>query len=425
MDCEIAVIGAGVAGLTAAGALARAGRNVRCLEASGRVGGRILTIHDPLSPLPVEMGAEFIHGLPPETWSIVAEAGLSTYEHSSHALHIDGGRVLDEKAVGERAEKVLEDLAKSHRRKDESFEDFLARCHARPDIKNWARIHVEGFNAARKERISAMQLKEDSDAAHEIEGDRAFRILNGYDALPLHLLKGIPNHAEVMQLHSAVESIRWKRGEVTIRYRSGFDADIQELRCKRAIVTVPLGVLQAGAIGFDPQPGDILEAARTMEFGQVYRVTFRFRERFWEKDDQFKSAGFFISQVKPFFTWWTTLPAIAPMLTGWCAGPAADALAGADRARVFGEALTCLGKILNRPIPRPCAAWFEDWRENPLFGGAYSYVPAGGMPARDALTRPVEDTLYFAGEATNHAGHGGTVHGAIGSASRAVAQILK
>ena len=424
MDCEIAVIGAGVAGLTAAGTLARAGRGVRCLEASGRVGGRILTIHDPLAPLPVEMGAEFIHGLPPETWSIVEEAGLKTYEHSSRALHIDRGRVLDEKEVGERAEKVLEDLAKSHRRKDESFEDFLARRHATLDIKNWARIYVEGFNAARRERISAKQLKEDSEAAHEIEGDRTFRILNGYDALPLHLLKAIPKYGEVLQLHSTVESIRWKRAEATVRYRSAFESGIEELRCKRVIVTVPLGVLQAGAIGFDPEPGELLEAARRMEFGQVYRVTFLFRERFWEKDERFQSAGFLISQIKPFFTWWTTMPVVAPMLTGWCAGPAADVLAGADRPRVFGEALGCLEKILNRTIPRPRAAWFEDWRENPLFGGAYSYVPAGGMAARDALTRPVEDTLYFAGEATNDAGHGATVHGAIGSASRVVAQIL-
>jgi monoamine oxidase len=65
-DCDVAIVGAGVAGLSAAATLARAGQNVRCLEAKDRVGGRILTIHDPLSPLPIELGAEFVHGRPPE-----------------------------------------------------------------------------------------------------------------------------------------------------------------------------------------------------------------------------------------------------------------------------------------------------------------------------------------------------------------------
>lgn len=77
MECEIGIIGAGAAGLAAASALKAAGKNVICLEASSRVGGRILTIHDPLAPLPIELGAEFVHGLPPETWELIHKAGLT------------------------------------------------------------------------------------------------------------------------------------------------------------------------------------------------------------------------------------------------------------------------------------------------------------------------------------------------------------
>ena len=67
---------------------------------------------------------------------------------------------------------------------------------------------------------------------------------------------------------------------------------------------------------------------------------------------------------------------------------------------------------------------FTTWHADPFSRGAYSYVPAGALSARARLSEPVEDTLYFAGEATDLAGYGGTVHGAIASGRRAAGQIL-
>ena len=424
-DCEILIIGAGAAGLAATVALTRAGKNVCCLEATDRVGGRILTVRDPLSPVPIELGAEFIHGRPPEILDLVSQAGLTVYEHSPHALHLDRGRILEDREVGELADRVLSELAKSAKPKDESFEDFLHRSHQRLDVKNWARVHIEGFNAARQELISATQLKQDSEAAEQIEGDRAFRILNGYDSLPHFLLRSIPNPSTTVQLNSIVERIEWTRGHAAVHFRSALNNEPQILRCKRLIITVSLGVLKSGAIQFEPAPGEVLEAARTLGFGQVFRVTFRFDKPFWEEDERFKSAGFLISQDKPFFTWWTTQPVSSPILTGWSAGSAAEGLRGARRSAVFSEALACLGRILNRKIPGPRAAWFEDWHANQFFLGAYSHVPVDGMAARDVLTEPLDGTLFFAGEATNNMGHGGTVHGAIASGIRAARQVVK
>jgi len=78
-------VGAGVAGLAAAAELARSGQNVLCLEATGKIGGRILTVHDPLSPVPIELGAEFVHGRPMETWDVITQAGLLVYQRDSRA----------------------------------------------------------------------------------------------------------------------------------------------------------------------------------------------------------------------------------------------------------------------------------------------------------------------------------------------------
>jgi monoamine oxidase len=66
----------------------------------------------------------------------------------------------------------------------------------------------------------------------------------------------------------------------------------------------------------------------------------------------------------------------------------------------------------------------HNWQKDPFAGGAYSYIPVGGIDAPSQLARPLGDTLFFAGEATNTEGHQGTVHGAIASGLRAAREIL-
>ncbi len=424
MDCDVCVIGAGVAGLAAAGILKRNGVEVQCLEATDRAGGRILTVHDPLAPVPVELGAEFVHGKPPETWDLIRAAQLTVFEHNPQALHLRNGRVVAEKESGEIADRVLEQMAKSKRRQDESFDQYLSRSRQSSSAKNWARIHIEGFNAARSRLISAASLIQDSEAADKIEGNRSFRILNGYDSLVTHLLQSIPDHQSVVHLNRVVKTVRWRRGSVEVHFESALDAAPATLRCRQLIITVPLGLLQAepsdrGAIRFDPEPAGALRAARQLQFGQVYRVTLRFREPFWEEDEKLKGAGFLISQDKQFFAWWTTHPVISPVLTAWMAGSAAERYQETDHSRIAGAALASLGRILNRTIPKPEAAYFHDWRSDPFFRGAYSYAAVGGIAARNALSAPVEGTLFFAGEATERNGHSATVHGAIATGIRA------
>jgi monoamine oxidase len=422
--CDVVIIGAGVAGLAAAGTLMSVGQNVRCLEATSRVGGRILTVHDPLVPLAIELGAEFLHGRPSELFELIQSAGLTAFEHTGQALHLDSGRILKEKKVGQIADLILSPMAKSARRKDESFEDYLARSRQSADVKAWARVHVEGFNAAHKELISVAALTEDQQAGEEIEGDRIFRILGGYDSIPITLLRSIPDHQSVVHLNSIVERVSWRRGLVDVQYKSALDDREATLRCRHLIVTVPLGILQAtapstGVIQFDPAPTEILKAAGALKFGQAYRVTFRFRGAFWEDDREFKRAGFLISKDPRFFVWWTTYPIVSPLLTGWTAGSAADEIGNSDPQAIAAEALGSLQRILNRKIPPPEASYFHDWHADPFFRGAYSYVPVGALAARNSLTKPVDGTLFFAGEATSINGRGGTVDGALTSGIRA------
>jgi monoamine oxidase len=413
-DADVIVVGAGAAGLAAARDLERAGMRVICLEARERAGGRILTVHDKRSPVPVELGAEFVHGRPSQIWDAARAANLELREISGRMVGVpeDGN---DEGGWGDRVLSDIRRLATEER--DESFLEFVERGNYGAGERRSATGYVEGFNAARKERIGVASLAQDARAADAIDGDSAFRFVAGYDALVAAL------GAQDVRLSSVVEAIEWRRGSARVLVRSA--AGSWALTAERVVVTVPLGVLQAGVIRFDPEPAGILEAARALEFGQAVRVTLLFDRAFWEEKAETRGAGFLFSGEAVFPTWWTTLPVKAPVITGWSAGPKADPLLGKSEAEVVAAAVGAIGRIVGIPAGVTLVeAWMHDWHGDPWARGAYSYVPAGALWARRLLAEAVEGTLYVAGEATDLVGYGGTVHGAIASGQRAAGQIL-
>lgn len=291
---------------------------------------------------------------------------------------------------------------------------------------------MEGFNAARQEKIGIASLARDARAADQIDGDSAFRLVNGYDGVPLHLLRQVTEPLSKLRLNAIVESIAWQPGSASVRVRNALTNQIKTLRCARVVVTVPLGVLQAnpemeGSILFQPEP-KALKAARSLAFGQVLRVVLRFREPFWENNKDISFAGFLLSNEKLFPTWWTTLALHAPIITGWSAGPHADELLGQEPSTIIGKALASLSRITSTTASQVEtlleSAYFHDWHADPFARGAYSYVPAGALPAREMLAQPAAGTLYFAGEAADLEGHSATVHGAIASGRRAARLIL-
>jgi monoamine oxidase len=167
-----------------------------------------------------------------------------------------------------------------------------------------------------------------------------------------------------------------------------------------------------------------LNAAQSLEFGHVVRVTIRFDEAFWEKDAAFRNLSFLLSQQMPFPTWWTPAPISAPVITGWSAGPSADPLIGRTKEEIARRAVECLEHIVNMRAASVCAAFVHDWQADPFSRGAYSYVPVNHFSAREALSQPVANTLFFAGEATDTDGYAAPVHGAIRSGIRAARQII-
>jgi monoamine oxidase len=411
MEYDVAIVGAGAAGLTAARELMGSGLRVCCLEARDRIGGRILTVHD--GPVPVELGAEFVHGRPTEILQVAEESGLALYETGGRPVSLmESGASIHPEEEGDR---VFEDIERcASEEGDETFQEFLDRSNYPARLKRRTTAFVEGFNAARREVIGVASLAQDQKASDRIEGDRTYRFRAGYYALVERLAHGVE-----VRLDAPVEAIEWKPGSATLRLRH------EAVHTRRALVTVPLGVLQYGSIRFEPEPAETLAAARALRFGDAFRVTFLFDRAFWDEFAETQGAGFLFSDEPVFPVWWTGRPAETRLITGWSAGPKADELIGLGRDRVIETALETLSRIVKMPAPAPRGAWFHDWHADPFSRGAYSYVPAGALPARRKLAVPVADTLFFAGEATDLVGYGGTVHGAIASGRRAAQQILR
>jgi monoamine oxidase len=438
---DLIVIGAGMAGLTAARTLAEAGRTVTLLEAAPRIGGRIFTMR--AGSEIIELGAEFIHGKPPELWSLIDEAGLETYESTGPHLSFKDGQIISgraEEAAEDARFAVLEKL-EAWTGPDLTFADYLAQQSFSGDLREGAIGYVEGFNAADHRVIGIAALGMQQAAEDEIEGDRIFRIRSGYDDLPNFLARKFTEAGGTLLLNTLVERVEWSAGEVLVS--ASVAGQPIAHRAAQVIVAVPLGVLQHGTIEFVPMPQAIHQAYR-LRMGRVRRFTLVFGEGFWpvlhastpgeiqqqQSGDARQDAGFTFlfafDRMPP--VWWTPYPAAGNSLTGWVGGPGSDALANFTAAQLGELACETLAKILAVPPESVraelLACYTHDWSRDALAFGAYSYVPAGALDACSKMTIPAEDTLFFAGEHTDTTGHWGTVHAAIRSGLRAAQQAL-
>jgi protoporphyrinogen oxidase len=433
-EYDVIIIGAGVAGLHAGRLLAEAGRRVAIVEARNRIGGRIWTepisLHNSPLPIPIELGAEFVHGLPPETWSLIRQAGLSTFELVGASFRFDGSRLTPANEQQGPAEHALEEMTRWMQQQpsggDLSFAGYLKARAVDPLAARAASNYVEGFNAADQNRISVASLAKQQAAEDAIGAGRLFRLEAGYAAIPNFLAEKFIAAEGTLILEAPVKKIVWQRDAVSVE-TTRLDGDLH-YHANRAVITVPLGVLQAQSIEFVPRPVEVLFHANRLKMGTVLRLTLVFKEKFWDPRLSFLFAP---AESPP--TWWTPVPHEAPLLTAWAGGPKAELLlklitADGDAGALRDRSLSTLAKIFALPqsdIRQMLSSWhMHNWQGDQYARGAYSYVQVGALDAPGKMRIPVEDTLYFAGEHTDIAGHWGTVHAALATGASVADQVM-
>jgi monoamine oxidase len=430
------------------------------VEARDRIGGRVFTIRPPGATLPIELGADFVHGRPSETFALAAEAGLRLYEQTGNSWaardgHLQSDDDADDDVVEagddsnagdvsaifaaihnwQGADRTLQSLL------DERFADERWAA-ARQHIRGYA----EGFDAAEVDRVSIAWLRQTELASAKIDGDRQFRVLDGYDRVVTWLADNLGETVDV-RLRTVAREICWQHGHVDVRLELPDGAPLGEISARRALITLPLATLKrsfddpesAGAIRLLPEPPGKREALAYLEMGPAMKVVLLFNEIFWDALPNARwtnhqlialpRLSFLFSDDPVMATWWTPHPVVAPMLTGWAAGPRAARLATLKNDEIADEAVAALSRALGvsrRDLEMLLVGKFvHNWSIDPYSSGGYSYVCAGGLAAPAALADALEDTLFFAGEATDSRGETGTVHAALQSGYQAAQAIAR
>jgi monoamine oxidase len=427
---DVVIIGAGAAGLAAAAQLARGQCAVLVLEARTHIGGRVLTRTLAGLPFPIELGAEFIHGRGPVTFALAREAGAAVVDTAGARWTLREGR-LTARESGWAELQALMHAVNAMREPDLSIEAYLERYARDPAMQpavTQIRMLAEGFDAADPGQASIRAI------AREWTGDGLgggqYRPAGGYGPLLSHLRGVVEGARGRIELESIVRAVSWHRGAVEVQ---GIRPDGPfRVRARRALITLPLSILKLpegspGAVRFDPPLAAKAAALRGLAFGPVIKVVLQFRSAFWEvlEEGAFADAGFLFAADAPFRTTWTSLPYRVPLLTSWVGGPRAARLATTCRD-VPGAAVESVQRLFgaSADVQRELiAAHLHDWQADPFSRGAYSYVAVGGLEAPAELAVPMDDTLYFAGEAT-HAEETGTVEGALQSGQRAARLML-
>jgi monoamine oxidase len=376
------------------------------------------------------------------TWKLVREANLTAFDlpfdhrcrHKGHLAHLPD--------IANELGKVMGGLAHLGRR-DMSFAQYLRDRHSSPDLRDARRFainFVEGFDAADPERISAKSLAEEQQGIGDVGEETQFRILGGYGPLIEYLRKSLDLKRVEIRLQTTATEVSWRRSNVEIR-----TGDVNRptiFRAPRVLITLPVGILQIppekiGSLHFKPDIPQKRRAAMQLGSGPIVKAVLKFREAFWEdkavarsarSDPGLRDAVFLHHPDAPFPTWWTARPLHLPILTAWAGGPKALALAGLSKQALKQTAIESLAELFGQRASRLSSLLerfhAHDWASDPMSRGAYSYVTVGGSRARGLLSKPIEGTLFFAGEATDTSGQASTVAGALASGQRAAEELL-
>jgi monoamine oxidase len=397
---EVIVVGAGAAGLGCAERLSRQGVDFLMLEARDRVGGRVYSITE--EQLPIELGAEFVHGLPKKIIALLEGFKIPFYEVSDEHLYFKGKKLIPLNDFWERMEKIMSSLK---RKSDHSICEFIKRKKLSPDDRKLFLSFIEGFHAADTNVLGEEGL---SDTNQNGE-DGIFRLTTGYSTIFTRIAE---TFAKRLHLCTELKKIDWERGRVQLTCNQGPSQTQKIYECKKVVLTLPIGVLKSTAIQWNKKPAELDAALGGVHMGHVQRIVFRFRNRFWEEQTSFMHTG----DDQYFPTWWSLRPMHSKYLVAWQGGPKALEMANWPVEERINSALMTLAKLTRQPLRIVNAevekAHTHNWTKDIWSRGAYSYIGVNGLTGAQRLQKPFGDTLYLAGEGCAKTSGRGTVHGA-------------
>lgn len=426
-DADVLVLGAGMAGLSAAAMLQAQGVNVLVLEARQRIGGRVWSSE--ALGVPLDLGASWIHGVTGNPLSDLArEQGLiaAPTDDTSLLVYDEDGAEVEAARYAQITARMTELLRQVQAQRRE------LRRTGKPDMALQA-----AFDAAlaatplgpveRRELDYAVSTTIEYDYAADIADMSllyydAGRLFPGGDALVLggyvRLIEGLARDLPI-RLGAVVWQVDYRNGEVRVQTSRG------EVRAGYAVVTLPLGVLKARTVRFVPElPAPRRRSIQLLGSGVLNKLYLRFPNVFWA--DAYEFLGY-LARQKGAWVEWLNLAFYTgePVLLAFSAAAYGRACEDLSDAACVAAALHTLRAIYGSRVPQPVAFLRTRWAADPFARGSYSYMAPGATPAdRRILAAPLNGRLFFAGEHTS-LDHPSTAHGALLSGRRAARELLE
>ena len=426
---RILVLGAGIAGLAAARALADRGYSVTVLEARSVIGGRIRT--DTSIGSPLDLGASFIHGTQGNPLvELAARFGSQTYDTDADAEYL-----VD--AEGKFISSKLSKQAQSEF--DILFDKLLAAQQDLDDDRSIQSVASKLAKSVRAQKGAALGNVLDfllkSDIAIEsgadlkemsllyLDDDLEFKgpdllLKTGY----INIINGLAQGLDV-KLSQKVTAVTQTGSSVSVTTTTNtFDAD-------RVVVTLPLGILQRSDISFSPRlPAAKTSALARLKMGVLDKTFFKFPNVFWQtRKDNLGYIGNVGARSSLDIPEYYTLDRLleAPILFGFTAGAMARRFETFDSAAIIARTMKTFRKIFGSSVPQPEAILRTNWASDPYSYGSYSFIAVNAKAEDyDSMAEPVNNRIFFAGEATNRS-YPGTVHGAYLSGVREADRITQ
>lgn len=420
MEADVIVIGAGMAGISAARKLADAGRSVVLLEARNRIGGRVWT-NKTWEGAALDLGASWIHGIKGNPLTGLAQRfNVKTVEtdYESAAVYDTEGKRLSNKQIEksyERFEKIIEaveDLGDEGLSVQQALDRVLKQRQLSDrdlrDLQFELQMSIVNEYAADPEELDKGFWDDDIDF-----GGPDVVFPGGY----VQLIDGLASGLDIRFEHG-VETIAYDEAGVRITTTQGVFTAAQ------VVITLPLGVLKAGSVRFVPElPPRKQQAIKRLGMGLLNKLCLRFPEVFWDQDEHF-FCTLPDEQHQGQLAFNAALYTKQPILIFFSGGSYARDLEKQSDEAIVAGALAALRTAYGPGIPEPEAWIITRWAQDPYALGSYSYIAHGSSgDDRDALGEAVAGRVFFAGEATwRH--QSATVHGAYLSGQRAADQIL-
>jgi len=413
-DKKIIIIGAGIAGLSAANYFKTRNIDITILEAQNQVGGRLKTQRN--NDIPFDKGASWIHGDNKNPITNLAKAsGTNLFETDDDQVKvydIDGTQYSD--SVLDKAEneynKILENLGGDQ---NQSFETiFYQKYPHYQSNRLWTyqlSAYLEFDTGADISELSSLDFYDDE----EFSG-RELLVTNGYDTIVNYMIQGIDikTNTKIIEINYLADKT------IILTENQTFEADF-------ILLTVPLGVLKKKVISFVPTlPNPKQQAIEKLQMGVINKFLCVWDSAFWETDLQYigltpKTKGKF-----NYFLNYRKFSEINALMT-FTFGNYSLLTEKMSDAEIIAEIMAHLKIIYGNNIPEPTQLLRTKWSSDEFTWGSYSFTPKGTRSTDyDVLTEAVEDKLFFAGEHTSR-DYRGTVHGAFISGEREAKKIIE